>query len=509
MSATTTAQTPTWSVELRETSRLAAPLALAFAGNTLMGLTDTLVAGNLGESTLAAVGLGSALWFLVVIFFSGVIMGLDPLIAQARGRGDVRAAGAHLEVGQRMSWWLTVPAVLLLFGLTAVTVAISELSPGEQDSVWVYVAIRAPGYTPWLLFVCYRSALQAWNKTAPIAGSMIIANLLNVPLSFGLGFGDRALLAIGLPPIGLGEGLGVAGIAIATTAVALAQALVLGRAVRAMSVGFALDAEADGSPPDATPTQAVPSDPEAGGWRPVWRLGWPVGLQYLAEVAVFAGSSIVMSLFGSTAVGGHQIALQLSSFMFTACLGISSAASVRCGLAVGRRDRRALRKAGSVAVGLSVAVMSVGALIFLLVPEQLASLMTGAEGVHTLAVTLLGYAAAFQLFDGVQAVSAGALRGAGDTQAAMRIALLGYWGLTAPLGLVLAFGFDWGPTGLWTGLVAGLASTSVLLGGRLWYISGRGFEGATLPLAADRPSDHTAPNPGEAPGTSDRLTKEP
>lgn len=498
-----------WLDELRATSRLAAPLALAFAGNTLMGVTDTLVAGNIGETTLAAVGLGGSLWFIVVIFFSGVIMGLDPLIAQARGRGDVLAAGAHLEVGQRLAWWLTVPAVLLLFALTAITTAASGLGPPEQDALWVYVAIRAPAYTPWLLFVCYRSALQAWNRTRPIAGSMIVANILNVPLSFGLGFGDGALTAIGLPPIGLGDGLGVAGIAIATSVVAIAQAVVLGRAVRAMSVGFALDAEADGSPPGARPSQETPTDPLAGNWRPVWRLGWPVGLQYLAEVAVFGGSTILMSLFGATAVGGHQIALQLSSLMFTACLGISNAASVRCGMAVGRGDRTAFRRAGLVAVGLGLVIMAGSATVFLTIPEVLAGVMTQVEPVQALAVTLLGYAAAFQLFDGVQAVAAGALRGAGDTQAAMRIALLGYWGLTAPVGLVLAFALDWGPTGLWAGMIAGLAATSVMLGARLWYISGAGFARVVLPLAASGASAHTAPNPGEAPGPSDRPTKEP
>ncbi|MEZ4435489.1 MAG: MATE family efflux transporter [bacterium] len=440
--------------EIRATLRLAAPLALAFATLQLLTLTDTAVAGHLGASALAAVGLGHSMYYIASTFPAGVMLALDPLVAQAIGAGRPEETRRHLASARRLALWLTLPATLAALALTAAALALGDLGADTRAQTWGYLLARLPSIWPYLVGIAQRSVLQSWGRLAPFVHATLIANLVNVPASVGLGFGDRALTAIGLPAIGLGDGLGVVGIGLASTLVAFVQVAITARAVRRLPV----PAEPDAAPPPL---------------RPQWRLGWPVGLQYLAEVGIFGGATAVMGVFGETPLAAGQITFQITTLGFCACLGIGNAAAVRVGLAVGAGDTPSARRAGLIAAGLGLAIMGASATALLVFAPAIAAAFTPVPAVQSAATVLLRIAAAWQLFDAVQAVMAGALRGAGDTRAAMIIGVVGYWIIGVPVALGLAFGAALALPGLYWGLVVGLAFSAVVLAARFLAVSAR------------------------------------
>lgn len=439
--------------ELRETARLAAPLAVAFAGTQMLSVVDVLVAGHLGERALAAVGLGQSVWFIAAIFPIGVLAGLDPLVSQALGRKDPAAGHRAFAGGMRLAWRLALASMAAMAAVLVVAFRVVDFDAATVDATWGYLLARMPSTWPALVFVAQRSLLQAWGRTGAVAGSMVLANLVNVPASALLGFGDAILLDLGLPAIGLGDGLGATGIGLASTIVSLAQMAYLRRAVRRLP-----------DRPARVPVEQAPMGP-------VWRLGWPAGLQWAAEVSIFAGMTIVMGVFGETAVGAHQVALNVTSLTFSVCLGVANAAAVRVGMAIGAQDRQRARRAGLVGMGLGVGVMAVSATTLWFHSRSITGLFTDVEAVAGLAAALLLIAAVFQVLDGVQAVTTGALRGAGDTRAAMILGVVGYWLIGFPVGLTLALGFDFGPHGLWYGLVAGLVFSASTLVARMLVVT--------------------------------------
>ena len=441
-------------VEIRATLRLAAPLALAFATLQLLTHTDTAIAGHIGASAIAAIGIGHAMFYIASTFPAGVMLALDPLVAQAIGAGHPDEARRHFESACRLAALLSIPAMLAAIGLTALTLALGDLDAETHAETWGYLIARVPSAWPYLISIAQRCVLQCFGALRPFVYATLIANVVNIPASVVLGFGDPALIAVGLPAIGLGDGIGVVGIGLASTLVTFVQVALMHRAVQRLLV--------------PRPAQSPPL-----ALRPQWRLGWPVGLQYLAEVGIFGGATAVMTVFGEEAVGGGQIAMQITTLGFCACLGIGNAAAVRVGIAVGGRDTPGARRAGLIAGGLGLAIMSQSALALLWYAPEIAALFTDVEAVHALAVVFLRIAAAYQLFDAVQAIMAGALRGAGDTRAAMIIGVVGYWIVGVPIGLGLAFGARLGPAGLWWGLTAGLAFSAIVLTARFVHLSRR------------------------------------
>ncbi|HZL99238.1 MAG TPA: MATE family efflux transporter, partial [Planctomycetota bacterium] len=205
---------------------------------------------------------------------------------------------------------------------------------------------------------------------------------------------------------------------------------------------------------------------EAARWPALlrqMRLGLPIGAQYLLEMAAFAFVTVKMGSIGATEVAGHQITLNLASLSFMVPLGISAAAAVRVGHAVGRRDRQGVRVATGVAVAAGAATMALFGALFALAPEFLARGYTADPGVIAVIAMLLPVAAAFQVFDGIQIVCGGALRGCGDLRVPMLIHLLGFWLFGIPLSLWLAFRAGMGPRGLWAGLAVALAFVAAVL----------------------------------------------
>lgn len=417
--------------ELTALGRLAGPILITQLGGMLLGLVDTAVVGRVSESALGAVGLGSSIYFTISVLGFGWMLALDPLIAQAVGAGEPNRA-------RRLFWqgiWVALAGTLPLSVLVVVVGTQSShlgIPPDVAAQVGPYLMARAIGILPFLLLAASRSFLQAHEVTRPLVVGVIVANAVNLPLSWALVFGE-----LGLPRLGA-EGAGWA-----STVATVLQLLVAVVWVRRLWSG---------------PAWFRPAAVEV---RKVLRLGTPIGLQLVAEVGSFAVVSFLMGNLGTLALGAHSVTLTCISVSFQTAVALGSAASVRVGHAVGRGDSRGARRSGFVALGVGACTMLIGAALFVTVPRSLARLLTDEVAVIEATVPLFAIASCFQITDGLQAVAAGALRGAGDTRWPLLANLFGHYAVGVPLGAGLAFGLGWGASGLWWGLSAGLTAVAI------------------------------------------------
>lgn len=423
--------------ELRALLILATPIVVIQVGLMLMGVVDTLMVGHLSAQALAAVAIGNLYFFGAAIFAQGILHVLDPLVAQAVGADDHPAIAQGLQRGIILAVFLSVPIsafMLPVRGLMTLAGQPAEVLPLVRDYVWWLI----PGMVPFFVFVVLRQTLQAMHHTRSIVWCIVIANLANVLLNWVLIFGHW-----GFPS------LGVSGAAIATTASRWFMAALL----LAMSWPW-------------LHRYLRPFLRESLAPGPLSRmlaLGLPIGSQMLLEFGAFYAIALLMGRLGTIQVAGHQVAINLASLTFMVPLGISSAAAVLVGNAVGRADPTGAKRSGRTALICAAAFMSCTALIFLLIPGFLAGLYTTDPAVLAVAVSLIPVAGVFQVFDGLQAVGAGVLRGLGDTRAPMVINILGFWFFGMPVSIYLGFYAGLGPRGLWWGLVAGLGAVAVLL----------------------------------------------
>ncbi|MEO1267736.1 MAG: MATE family efflux transporter, partial [Myxococcota bacterium] len=391
-----------WRQECKALWVLAFPLVAVQAGDQLKSLVDTAVMGRLGEQELAGVGLGNAFFFLIQLLGVGALMGFDPLIAQALGHHNhapETRQRAHVLLCQ--SLWLALGLGLVLAIPVLTTPLMFEpggIPPGVAREAHLYMSIRAVGLVPTLLFFSQRGFFQALEHTRPLVMAMVLSNIINITATILLAFGG-AWLPEWMGPLRHIPAFGVAGSAWATVLSTLIQATLL-----ALNLPRA-------------------PHPTRGWWYPIWselrlglKVGIPVGLQYGAEVGVFALVGFLAGRLGAVELAAHQVALTLAAMTFTITMGISAAGSVRVGRAIGESDTVRARVAGLVAIGSGTAFMGLGALVFLAFPSTLARLLTHEAHVIAVAAPLLGVAAVFQLSDGIQAVGAGVLRGAGDTR---------------------------------------------------------------------------------------------
>ena len=421
---------------------LATPVAVVQMGLLSQGLVDTAMVGRVTAVELGAVTLGNVYFFTVAVFGMGLLFALDPLVAQAFGAEDHDEIAASIQRG-----------LLLSVGLAAVTSALLALAepifvllrqPPEVIPVAAkYTHALIPGMLPFYGFIVFRQTLQAVGRVAPVVWTIVLANLLNAGANWVLIYGN-----LGAPAMGaVGSGW-------ATAASRWFMCLC------ALCLGWRLLAPY---------LRHVRRDVfQLGPLRRILRLGSPIGLQLFMEFGAFGAIGIAMGWLGTHAIAGHQIALNLAAFAFMIPLGISQAAAVLVGRAVGNENPDRARRSGGGAVLLCCLAMSVTAVVFLAFPGLLAEQFTTDATVAAVAAALIPVAGMFQLFDGLQVVCTGALRGVADTLRPMVYNVLGFWLFGIPLSLWLGFGRDMGPVGLWWGLAAGLGAVAVLLLWRLW-----------------------------------------
>jgi multidrug resistance protein, MATE family len=450
--------------EISALTRLAVPLAIAQGGQALMGVVDAAVVGRLGAVPLAGVGLGNALQLGVSILGIGVMMGLDPLFAQAIGAGDRLRARRLLWQGVWMS--LAVATVLAL-PLLLVPLALEPL--GIEHAVAAeagpYVLWRTPGLVFLFFYGVSRGYLQASNVTRPIVVATIVANVVNLPLDVLLVFGGAELPAW-TGPLRLVPAMSAAGAATATSVCTLLQAALLLLAVSRTGL------------PAAHPALRRPIPSEL---RVAFRVGLPIGLHLAAEVGIFALVGFLAGRLGAVPLAAHQVAIAIASLTFTVAVGFGNGGSVRVGWAVGARDRVAARRSGLVAFGAGAVFMTGCGLVFMAFPGAIARLLTDDPAVLATATPLLRVAALFQISDGIQGVGAGVLRGAGETRFTFAANVLGHWALGFPAAVLLGLVFDGGVVGLWWGFWIGLTTVAVALLWRFLRVSEREIVPLTSP----------------------------
>lgn len=423
--------------EVHELLRLAAPVTTVQVGMMLMGVVDTIMVGHVSSVDLAAVALGNLYFFTAVVFGLGTLLALDPVVSQAVGAADEEGVGRGLQRGILLAGVLSVGACLALVPAPRV-LALLDQPPEVVPVAAGYAHAALPGVLPFYLFVVLRQTLQAMGRVAPIVWTVVLANVANVGFNWVLVYGNLGMPALGAVGAGWASSLSRGFMAVGVLASAAPILLPYLRKVR----------------------------PGAFRLRPLGRMlaiGAPIGVQFSLEFGAFAAVGILMGWLGTTAMAGHQVAINLASLTFMVAVGVAQATTVLVGRAVGRNDAPGARRAAGGGLLLGVAVMTATALLFLIVPGPLARVYTSEAGVLAVAVLLIPVAGVFQIFDGIQVVATAILRGVGDTRAPMVIHVLGFWTVGLPVALWVGFVRDVGAVGLWWGLVAGLASVATLL----------------------------------------------
>lgn len=441
--------------ELKAVVRLAAPISAAHLGQMTLGFVDTAVVGRLGPSDIGAIGVGNALFFAFALFGSGLVLGIDPLIAQALGADQPARAKETVWQGVWLALVVALPMIVLAVG-SAFLLEPFGIEPVTAAKARGYVIARGPAMVPYFVITAMTSYLQAVGRTRPLVVAVVVANLVNLPLDGLFVFGDEGLRSVGLPAVGLPQ-LGALGAGLASTFVTVAQLAVV--AVALSSAGH---------------QAAVRRRLRIAAVGRALAVGSPIGLQRLAEVGVFSLAGLLMGRIGTLSVASHQVAMSFAAATFMVPLGVSAAAAVRVGRFVGARDREGAKIAGLASLVVGGGFMAAAGVLLLAVPEWLARILTDDAEVIAASVPLLRVAALFQISDGMQVVGAGALRGMGDTRAALYLNLAGHYALGMPLGIVLAFALDLGAVGLWWGLCAGLTAVAVALALRFVSMAARG-----------------------------------
>ena len=431
-------------LELPPMARLAGPVVLAELGWMSMGVVDTMMVGRVSPAAIGAVSIGGILFYTVAVIGTGVLLGLDTLISQAFGAGDIDDCHRSLL----NSVYLCAPLSLGLMGIVWLFPRLLR-SAGVDAEVLRDVTpfLRAISWStfPLLLYTAFRRYLQGMNRVKPVMYALLSANLMNIAGDWIFVFGN-----LGAPAMGA-EG---SGWSTCVSRIFMAAFLLVYILYHDRRYGTGLG--------------RTSIKPDFGRMAKLIRLGGPAAMQIALEVGVFAVATTLIGRLGANVIAAHQIALNAASVTFMVPLGISAAAAVRVGQALGRGDRAAASRSGWTATLLGAAFMGCAAVIFLAAPEPIIRAYTADRNVLRVGVSLLAVAAAFQLFDGVQAVLTGALRGAGDTRTPMICHLLAYWGLGLPIGYYLCFRLNWGAVGLWTGLCAAIVVIgSVLLA--IWF----------------------------------------
>jgi len=419
--------------------KLAAPLVVAELGWMGMGIVDTMMVGRVGAEAMGAVSLGSVLFYAVAVFGSGLMLGLDTLVSQAYGAG--RRMDCHRALLGAVYFSLPLaPVLMLLVWCWEPLLARFGINPSVLRQTIPY--LRAIMWSTWplLLYFALRRYLQAMNHTAPIMFTLVSANLVNLAGNWILVYGHFGARAMGA------EG---SGWATCISRVYMITVLLMYTLYDAIA--------------NRTGLMDAPLEPDFARIRALIRLGLPAAAQLSLEVGVFAAATALIGTLDPLSLAAHQIAMNTATFTYMVPLGISSAAAVRVGHALGRGDIHAAARAGWAAIGLGAIFMTGAGVVLVTLPEYVARVFTTDHAVIRTAVALLAVAAAFQLFDGIQTVATGALRGAGDTRTPMLCHLLSYWLIGLPLGYVLCFIAGWRAVGLWTGLCIALILIGIVL----------------------------------------------
>jgi MATE family multidrug resistance protein len=419
--------------------RLAVPVVLAELGWMSMTVVDTIMVGHLGPAAIGATGIGSSAFYSFAIFGMGLMLGLDTLVSQSWGAGN--RTDCHHSLAQGVYIALTLTPVLMalfafmppMFDAFGVNVRVSVLAGP-------FLIMLAWSTLPLLLYGAFRRYLQGIGHVRSVMFVLLSSNLVNWFFNWLLIDGHWGFPALGV----VGSALSTC---LARVYMAASLALFIWWFERGLEPGF----------------RNLLRKPDVGRIGKLLRLGFPAATQILLEVGAFGAAAIFAGRLTPAALAAHQIALNCAALTYMVPLGIASAAAVSVGHAIGRREPRTARRDGFIAIGLGCTFMACAAVAFLAWPKPILRVYTNDVTVLRVGTGLLVIAAIFQLFDGIQTVATGALRGLGNTRTPMLVNLGGYWLFGLPIGYLLCFNWNLGVYGLWIGLSLALIAIAVFL----------------------------------------------
>jgi MATE family multidrug resistance protein len=447
-------ETLTYSAHARATLVLGLPLIGSHLAQMSLHVTDTVLLGWYGVSELAAVVLATTAFFVIFILGSGFAQAVMPLVAAALGSGDE----TRVRRDTRMGLWLSIGFGLVTYPLFwwsgALLLAMGQ-KPEVAGFAQDFLRIGGLGMIPALLVMTLKSYLAALERTQVVLWTTILAVGVNLVLAYALIFGHW-----GAPE------LGVRGAAIASLAVQVVTALILG-----VYAGWL---------PALRHFHLFQRfwRPDLQAMRAVFRLGWPIGITGLMESGLFAATALMMGWVGTVELAAHGIAMEVTALSFMVHLGLSNAATVRAGRAEGAGDAQSLRDGAKVAIALSFGFGLSMVVLFLALPAPMIALFLNLENPESAAIIAFGIkllvmAALFQMADAMQVMALGLLRAIRDTRVPMIAAAISYWGIGIPTAYVLGIQLGYGGEGLWFGLVIGLTCAATLLMWRFWHLAPR------------------------------------
>lgn len=413
---------------------LAGPLVLAEIGWMAMGIVDTIMVGHMRNSAEAIGGtsLGGVIFYTAGIFGGALLFSLDTKVSQSFGAGDLADCNHSLLSALYIVFPLT-PVIMTCVWLSGRALPALHVNAGVLGQTLPFLNAMNWGTLPLLLYFAFRRYLQAMNLVKPVTFALISANVVNVLFDWILIYGHWGFRAHGVA----GSGWSTFLARCYTMAVLFATIVWHDRKQHVRLLQGRLR-------------------PDLERIRELLRIGLPAATQVLLEIGVFSAATALIARLNAASIAAHQIALNCASLTYMVPLGISSAAAVRVGQGLGRRDPAAAGRAGWTAIALGAGFMSCAAIVFVLAPRAIIRLFSPDPEVMRIGVLLLFVAAAFQLFDGLQTVATGALRGAGETRMPMFSSLVAYWVIGLPLGYYLGFRRGLGAFGIWLGLALSL-----------------------------------------------------
>ncbi len=424
--------------DIRRVVALAIPVVFAELGWMSMSVVDIIMVGRLGPAAIGAIGIGASAFYSLAVFGMGLLLGLDTLVSQAYGAGDRRDCRHSLAQGVYLALFLAVP-LMCLFRAMPPLFFVLGINPLVSGLAGAFVSTLAWSTLPLLLYGAFRRYLQGTGHVRPVMVALVSANFVNWLFNWLLIQGHWGFPA-----------LGVVGSALSTCMARIYMAAVLGFCIWWFERKQPLLGSISRRPDWCRISQLL-------------RIGLPAATQILLEIGAFGAAAVLAGRLTPEALAAHQIAINCASVSFMVPLGTASAAAVAVGHALGRREPERARRNGFIAIALGSAFMVCSAIAFLTVPKPILHVYTNDPAVLSIGVGLLAWAALFQLFDGIQTIATGALRGIGNTRTPMLVNLAGYWFFGLPIGYVLCFRYRYGVYGLWCGLSLALIVIALIL----------------------------------------------
>ncbi|WP_261817336.1 MATE family efflux transporter [Vibrio gallicus] len=446
--------------EVKSLVKLATPVLIASVAQTGMGVVDTIMAGGVSATDMAAVAIASSIWLPSILFGIGVLMALIPIVAQLNGRGHQNKIANEIHQGAALAVFIAFPIAFVLMQ-TKTILGMMDVDQHMASITIGYMHAMLPAIPAFLFFQTLRSFTDGMSMTKIAMVIGFVGLLLNIPLNYIFVYGK-----FGMPALG-GMGCGVA-----TTIVYWVMFLMLlwftVTAKRFQSIGLF----------------ATWHKPKLQAQIRLFKLGLPVALSIFFEVTLFAVVALLVSPLGPIVVAAHQIAINVSSMVFMLPMSVGNAVSIRVGHKLGEEDTEGAKISTHVGLILGLMMAACTAIITILFREQITNLYTDNHAVTAISVHLLLLAAVYQFSDSIQVIAGGALRGYKDMRSIFNRTFLSYWVVGLPSGYVLG-ATDWivqpmGAQGYWFGFIFGLTTAAILLGLRLKWMHNQTAEAQLL-----------------------------